>query len=354
MTTAVTLFNDGAGLPAHLADLNEQSNIELREQVPQLSFRGKVWRVVMDGTDKVVNNSEGDPVQAVQVVILDYNKKRGRAFYPGGFEEGKSVAPACWSKDGEVPDPSIKEPQAQSCASCKQSQKGSKVTDAGKAVTACSQYKRMAVVPITDTKFTPLLVKIPQTSMWDKDNKENENKGFYAFDQYLEMLQARGIKHTAAVVTKIKFDSRTAYPKLLFGAHTWLPESEAANIKAQVDKKVELAALLNVLDTTAPVDGPVAEPLGPPLSNVHEMNPPAGKPPARPVGRPPASAKPTPAPVSVAKPLADPDDAPATFGGPAKAPAPATTPPPAPAVATDSTPAAAAKGLDSLMAAWDD
>jgi hypothetical protein len=64
--------------------------------------------------------------------------------------------------------------------------------------------------------------------MWDKDNKENENAGFYAFDQFMDFIKTKGVDHTARVIMKIKFDSRTSYPKLLFKAHAWTPAEAVA------------------------------------------------------------------------------------------------------------------------------
>ncbi|MFM7007907.1 MAG: hypothetical protein ACKO0Z_01005, partial [Betaproteobacteria bacterium] len=209
-------------LPAHLADVfGGHANIASRASVDQLSVKGKVWRRIVDGEETQLtrrNPETGDtePVSIVSLIVLDQNRTRSRAFHPNGFTEGKNEAPACYSADGITPDPQVKEPCATSCATCPNSVKGSKVTEAGKAVTACVAYKRIAVVPTQAVTSHPImLLKIAQTSIWDKDNGENEAQGWYAWDQYCDMLRARGAKHTAAVETKVKFDLRVAYPKLL-------------------------------------------------------------------------------------------------------------------------------------------
>jgi hypothetical protein len=142
--------------------------------------------------------------------------------------------------DGVKPDASVKEPCAATCASCPNAVKGSKITPDGKATTACAPFKRVSVVPSgTIVKSKPLLLRLAQTSVWDKDNKENEGQGWYAWDQYLDMLRARGAKHTAAVETRVKFDLRVQYPKLLFSASRWLNPDEAAAAKQKLADDAE-------------------------------------------------------------------------------------------------------------------
>ena len=230
MANLVPFQQQNVAVPSHIAKfLADHSNIDPKATVPQLSFRGKVWRIVLDGEETTVTKDE-EPVSTVRVVVLDHNKSRSRSYYEGAYEEGKAAMPACWSSDGEKPDKGVAEPQGKTCATCPQSVKGSKITPNGKEVTACSQYKRVVVVPHNDLTFTPLLLRIPQTSMWDKHNDENEAKGWYAWDQYLDMLRARGAVHTSIVITKIKFDARTAYPKLLFAAHDYLSAADLATV----------------------------------------------------------------------------------------------------------------------------
>lgn len=346
-TTQLTIFDTGQ-MPAHLADLNEAGNIAARDQINQLSFRGKVWRVKLDGKEDVVKNSEGDPVQSVQVIILDYNKARSRSYYAGGFEEGKTAPPTCWSKDGVAPDASVKEKQHATCAGCPQSVKGSKITESGKEVTACAQFKRMVVVPSTDPGFAPLVVKIPQTSMWDKDNSENEAKGFYAFDQFMDMLKRKGVNHTASVITKIKFDARTSYPKLVFGAPAWTPPEMKAAIMAQLADKAKLDALLNIADVpgAVAVAAPVPEEFEQP-NPIHQPQAAAAPAPAKAATKPRPAPKAAPAP---AAPAVDPDDKPAGFG-PATTPTPAVAPAvAAPVAATTSV----SPDLGNMLAGWDD
>lgn len=244
MSTAIIPFNHqpGGQLPAHIvaAFADEESNMGGRASIDQLSYRGKIWRVVLKGEEHILQRTNGEtgeiePLGIVSLVVLDQNKNRSRSFYPGSYEDGKNTPPTCYSADGVTPDASVKEPQAATCASCPNSVKGSKITENGKQTTACSPFKRIAVVPSTRIAgHAAMLLRIAQTSVWDKDNGENEAKGWYAWDQYTDMLRARGAKHTAAVETRVKFDIRTPYPKLLFSASRWLSEEETAQVKAKL------------------------------------------------------------------------------------------------------------------------
>jgi hypothetical protein len=347
MANIVPFDPNSKQVPAHLQKFFEtHSNIQERTNVPQLSFRGKVWRIVINGEEKPLLNKEGDPVAVVHIVALDHNKARSRAYYEGSYEEGKSKPPACWSTDGEVPDEGVKEPRAASCQACEFSKKGSKITPNGKEVTACSVFKRVAVVPLSDLDSEPLLLKLPQTSVWDKNNEENEAKGYYAWDQYIDMLRTNGAKHTAAVATKVKFDTRMAYPKLLFAASRWLADEETEVVGPLLEDE-RVGALLEAPE-------PAVAARSTTKADTDDETPPA---PAR--GKPPAAAKgktqeyddETPPPPAA---TADDDDSPPpppSARGKGKAAAPPVEdeeapPPPAARGNGKSRPAAAAKASE--------
>lgn len=273
-TNIIPFSSSGNDVPAHIAALfGEDGNIAPRISIDQLSYRGKVWRRIVDGeeTQLTRTNSDGDaePVPIVSVVVLDHNKGRSRAFYEGAYEEGKNASPTCYSGDGTTPDASVKEPCAKTCATCPNSVKGSKITENGKQSTLCSPFKRVAIVPAAGLGAHPvMLLRLAQTSVWDKDNGENEAKGWYAWDQYLDMLRARGAKHTAAVETKVKFDLRMAYPKLLFSASRWLNPEETTAAKTRITESADvietiLSGLGNDGVAGKPASPAAAQPSGP-------------------------------------------------------------------------------------------
>ena len=247
MATDLTQFT-GAQLPAHLSKFFEEvgSNIEDRMTVPSLSYEGKVWQISLDGQKtKLMGkpNEDGDvlPLGVFRAVILDYAKRRGRAYYTGGYDPAKPGKPICWSDDGVAPDDSLPAPdavvepgtpkkQSLKCDTCPLAAKGSKVTEQGKAVTACSQHRMLAVVPANQLDFEPLRLKIAITSDFDKQSPELEQQGWRAFSNYTDFLKSMGVPHTAAVETRIKFDPGANYPKLIFSPVGLLSEAQIAQI----------------------------------------------------------------------------------------------------------------------------
>ena len=224
-----------APVPAYVSAFftPEDSNVTAKQTIPGLSFRGKNFRISLDGEETLITNREGDPVTTIPVVVLDQVPNRSRVFYEGQYTAGDNKPPRCSSVDGVRPDASISEPVCSTCAKCPNAVKGSKITAANKQTTACVPVKRIVLVPAGKLDFAALLARIPQTSMWDKNNQENEAKGWYAWDQYLDFLKSRGVTHLAQVVTKIKFDARMEYPKLLFSADRWLTQEELAVVQAR-------------------------------------------------------------------------------------------------------------------------
>lgn len=238
--------NSGAALPAYLADAlgDLGTNIPDRQTVPSLSYEGKVWTIVKEGNKTKLQAANGDgdmvPVPVMRLVILNFNADRGRAYYPGVYNPAASAAPTCWSADGKAPDASVKEKQAALCNGCPQSVKGSKVQE-GKEMVACGQHRMIAVAPAFDIGSDPLRLKIAVTSDYDKELVEH---GWFAFRQYVDYLKSRGVTHTALVVTKVKFDHNTAYPKLLFALDRVLSPEEVAAVKTAIanPKVTELLA----------------------------------------------------------------------------------------------------------------
>ncbi len=229
--------NSGLPLPAYLTDAATElgSNIPDRMMVPSVSYEGKTWSIHKDGnkTRLEAKNADGDmvPVPIMRCVVLNFNPERGRSYYEGVYNPAAASAPKCWSPDGKAPDPSVREKQAATCTNCPQSVKGSKVTD-GKEMIACSSHRMLAVLPAFDLTADPLRLKIAVTSDYDKDVVDH---GWYAFKQYSDWLKSRGIAHTGLVVTKIKFDSNVAYPKLLFALDRVLTQDEVGIVKAMMN-----------------------------------------------------------------------------------------------------------------------
>lgn len=271
MANAVAVF-DPSAMPALPADLQkfyeEESNITARETVPSLGYEGKVWSVSMNGSKQNLErkNADGDmeAIQIAKVIILDAAKERGRAYYAGTYDPKKVSMPKCWSRDGGAPDSNVKpeDRQAAVCNECPMSKKGSRQSDNGKSVTACSEHRMLAVqIYNKDLSYPPLRMKIAVTSDWDGQSPDLEAEGWFGFKNFLDYLRKKGVPHTAMIRTKMKFDPGAAYPKIKFGVDDWLTTEQIAKLTPTV-KSTEVRDLItdtwtvNGRDGTRAIKGP--------------------------------------------------------------------------------------------------
>ena len=258
---AVTTIDDPPPqLPAECqAFFDKEANVLPKETVPSLSYEGKVWTISLQGekTKLMVRDPQtGDdsPVPVFRCVILDYNKRRGRAYYEGTYDPTKAAMPACWSDDGITPSQYIKQKKSPKCADCPLSVRGSKITDSGDAVTACSEHRMVVLVPSGRLDYEPLRMKIAITSDFDGRSPDHVAQGWYAFKNYVDMLRAKGVQHTAQLVTKMKFDPNKTYPKVLFAQDKWLDEEQVKAI-IPVVKSEKVSKLVSGAWTPNGVDG---------------------------------------------------------------------------------------------------
>lgn len=216
MSTDIMAF-DNSLLPSYMQEAFQggemEQTLQQRNSLNQLTFKGKVWRAIVNGDEHVQTNADGDPLSTIKVVILKSNSARSRAYYEGEFKEGENRAPTCWSANGQTPDKEVAEPMCGGCADCPMAAKGSRISANGRPGVACTSFKNLVVIPVTDLKFPALRLRLPQTSIWDK---ATEGQQWMAYDQYVDFLRAKAVPNLAVVVTKIKFDPDMAYPKLIF------------------------------------------------------------------------------------------------------------------------------------------
>jgi hypothetical protein len=227
MSNDVALF-DKANLPAHLAQMFPATN-DLSANVSvggfaHLSIKGKVWTVVRGRDDKqVVMNEEGDPRSSIEVVIIKANPHISKVFYAGGYTEGSDAKPACYSNDGIAPASDAQDPQSKKCAICPHNQWGSKITENGSKIKACTDSRRLAVAPAGDLKDT-MLLRVPAASL-------------KSLSEYGDMFARKGVPYQAAV-TKMRFDPEAASPKLLFKFERFLDADDAATVRDLMDAPV--------------------------------------------------------------------------------------------------------------------
>jgi hypothetical protein len=218
---SMTLFDSG-NLPAYLreaANAATMVNSEFAGGVstgfPVLSYKGKTWSLVQGGERRLMTNADGDPRASIEVVIVRANPGLSKVYYKGGYEEGSSEKPTCFSHDGLVPSADALEQQHTKCSICPMNQWGSKITENGKKGKMCADSKRLAVVSADDPE-QPILLRIPAGSLKD-------------LAKYAEELGRRRVP-MHAVVTKIGFDPTVAHQQFVFKAVRFLDQSQFEGI----------------------------------------------------------------------------------------------------------------------------
>lgn len=176
-----------------------------------LSIKSKVFTIV-DGDSKEIVTKPGDdaPASNLEVVILAANAHKSKVYYKGGYTEGSSDKPLCYSNNGIQPEDDAQEPQAKKCATCAHNVFGSKITENGQKAKACSDSIRIAVAP-SGLLNDPMLLRVPAASM-------------KALGKYGADLALRGVE-PHQVVTKVGFDYTVAYPALTFKAVSFVSDA---------------------------------------------------------------------------------------------------------------------------------
>lgn len=236
-----------AEVPAHIAKMfGEQSdNSDLSSGVsagyPIVSYKGKVWHVNQGGNSTLIADANGDPKPSIEVVILKANPNISKIYYAGGYEEGSTAKPTCYSNDGVVPAGDVVDRQAQQCAVCPRNQWGSRITESSAKGKECSDSRRLAVSPSGDLE-NPMLLRVPAATL-----KE--------LLTYADMLNRRRTPYQA-VVTKIGFDHTVAHPKFTFKAVRWLDVPEMAKV-GEVMKQEVVSQIVGQPAPMARVTAPV-------------------------------------------------------------------------------------------------
>lgn len=191
-----------------------------------VGYRGKVWRTKHRGEERPIMRPDGDgPEASLRVVIVRAAANKSKIFYKNGYVEGSSAPPDCWSSNGATPDPMVQAPQHPNCLACPQNKPGSKVSPSGKPARACSDSKRLAIVPLDDldneTFNGPMLLRVPGGSLTD----------LVTFSQ---KMKSAGYPYQSYGV-KIGFDMNEAYPKFTYNAIRPLTDEEGDKIAALYD-----------------------------------------------------------------------------------------------------------------------
>jgi hypothetical protein len=201
----------------------------------RISIKGSVFRMIVDGDEIAVNED-----RSMNVVIVRMAHKPSRTFYMGQYREGEKVAPACWSSDGDKPDSGVEKPQSSSCASCPKNIKGSGEGDSR----ACRFRQRLAVVLENDLNGDIYQLTLPATSYFGKGE---QNK--WPFKQYVQFLAGHNVP-VGAVVTEMKFDTKSPVPKLTFRPVIALEEADYDTIRSRGESPSAVNAIRMTVSQT--------------------------------------------------------------------------------------------------------
>jgi hypothetical protein len=237
----------------------------------RISIKGGVFRLIADGKEIAALDE-----RYMDVVIVNADPKMQRQFYPAKFDENVASAPACWSSDGNKPDADVREAPASSCADCPNNIKGSGNGDSK----ACRFQKRLALVLANDVTGNVMQLVVPGKSLFGK-----EDGGNFPLQAYAHWLKAQNIEPNE-VVTRIRFDTKEASPKLFFKTASWLTDEEFAIVEAKgKTEAAQSAVLLNAKAPSAPA--PVVVPkLAAPVEDTEEDEEEAPKPKAKAKAKP--------------------------------------------------------------------
>jgi len=167
------------------------------QSFPKISIKSSRFRIKEGDTETVLESTTLD------VVIVGANPRLSKTWYAKAWDkDAEPLAPDCFSLDGVSPDPESSDPQNDLCASCPQNAWGSKVTDSGQQIKACSDRKRLAVVAADDPSGPVYLLEVTPAAL----------KGL---NQYQKELSVRGIP-PEIVKTRVSFDTDASFPKLKF------------------------------------------------------------------------------------------------------------------------------------------
>lgn len=209
----------------------------------RVSIKGGVFRLMSDGKEIAAIDE-----RYLDVVIIKAAPKVSRVFYAGSYDKDAAAAPpACTSADGEKPDARVKDKQAATCAQCPQNISGSGTGNSR----ACRYQQRLAVVLANSPEGDVLQVTLPATSIFGKD--EGGKRPLQAYARY--MAAQTPPVNLDTIVTRMKFDTASESPKLIFEAARWLTDDEYATAQDQAKSDEAVKA---VSATPAAMDGAVA------------------------------------------------------------------------------------------------
>lgn len=209
----------------------------------RISIKGGVFRLI-DGGKEIAAIDE----RHLDVIIIKAAPEVSRQFYAAAYNADTVSAPDCTSNDGKTPDASSKNKQAETCMACPQNQAGSGQGNSR----ACRYLQRMAVVLANDIEGSVMQLTLPATSIFGKE--QGDKRALQAYARYLAAQNPP--VNPEQIVTRMKFDTTSEAPKLLFAATRWLTDDEYEAVQTQAetdDAKKAIAASSASAPAAAPL-----------------------------------------------------------------------------------------------------
>src|SRR6478735_801373 len=248
-------FNGGISTKFAGVKVNDDLSSGIQSSFGIVGYKGKVWSIRYRGDEEQLMRDDGDGARgSIEVVILNASQAVSKIWYEQGYVEGSNAAPDCFSNNGVTPEPTSAKKQCDTCAACKHNAWGSRITPAGKQGKACSDSKRIAVVPMQDIPNEayggPMLLRVPAASLQD-------------IAMYGGKMQQMGYPYFS-VATRIAFDPAESYPKFQFSAIRPLTDDEAELVVAmreghQVERILSENEFAAAPETPAADDKPLFE-----------------------------------------------------------------------------------------------
>jgi len=239
----ITLFSP-ANVPA-FARNNELSDTAKAltgggvSNTKRISIKGGVFRLVAGGKEVAAIDD-----RHLEIIIVKAAPKVSRIFYVASYDADNITGPDCWSNDGERPDASAQNKQADTCMTCPKNIAGSGQGNSR----ACRYQQRLAVVLANNPSGDVMQLTLPATSVFGKE--EGDKRPLQAYARYLAVQNPP--VNPEQIVTEMRFDTKAESPKLFFKPTRWLTDDEYEVIKEQAESDDAKRA---VVMTVAQSDG---------------------------------------------------------------------------------------------------
>ena len=130
-------------------------------QPPRISLKDDRFTLIMPNGDR---HPSVQPSLTIDVVVVGGNPSASRVYYDVAYDANDVTAPVCWSDNGVGPSVGAGTPQSQTCDQCKWAVWGSKISQNGSKIPACSTIKKVAVL-VAGAGETVFLLSIPPASL---------------------------------------------------------------------------------------------------------------------------------------------------------------------------------------------